>query len=168
MTVQNRRKKCLTCGEFFTERYGDSNKQWEGRRFCGQACSNRSPERVVHIFHRIEKFQVKKIGCWEWTGSVDGAGYGIISNRDGRNNSPEKAHRVSYEKEYGEIPDGKNVCHKCDNPPCTNPAHLFAGTQKENMGDCSKKGRLNKKSLLNLRPGEIGFRGAGTKKQKDK
>jgi hypothetical protein len=120
----------------------------------------------VSIFDRLLKFQIKRDGCWGWSGSKDGRGYGKISSRAGRKGSPEKAHRVSFEREYGEIPKDLNVCHSCDNPECTNPNHLFLGTQKDNMRDCSKKGRLNSKSLNNLIAGAKGFSGAAVMKNK--
>jgi hypothetical protein len=107
---------------------------------------------VVDIFTRLMKYQVINDDCWGWSGTKDQHGYGKLSNRIGRKGSPERAHRVSYEYAFGKIPDGLCVCHKCDNPECTNPAHLFLGTQKENMQDCARKGRINEISLKNLDP----------------
>lgn len=104
------------------------------------------------IFKRLKKYQVKKSGCWGWSGARDINGYGRLSNRLGRSGSPERANRVSYEMFFGVIPAGMSVCHKCDNPECTNPKHLFLGTHKENMQDCGRKGRVSKLSIMNLDP----------------
>jgi hypothetical protein len=75
--------------------------------------------------------------CWLWQGSFYSNGYGHIccdGIRDG-------AHRAAYREFVGPIPEGLFVCHHCDNPPCINPEHLYAGTAKENVDDMWARGR---------------------------
>lgn len=82
--------------------------------------------------------------CWPWTGTRNDLGYGIL-RVTGKN---VRAHRFAYELASGRpIPVGLEVCHRCDNPPCCNPAHLFLGTQGDNVRDAASKGRL-KSSVL--------------------
>jgi len=75
--------------------------------------------------------------CYSWRGAVNSDGYGGIKD-NGRSRG---AHRVAYELTYGPIPDGRDVLHTCDNPPCSNPRHLFLGDASTNMLDMNAKGR---------------------------
>lgn len=90
--------------------------------------------------------------CWPWRGTVDDrptSGYGLISC----NRAQHRAHRVAYEIFVGLIPDGLEICHHCDNPPCCNPRHLYAGTSDDNhrdmvLRDRSTRGERNAQAKL--------------------
>lgn len=155
-------KNCGCCGKPFTKRKRDSISQWGGREFCSILCANRSKKCTTPAYSRFWRYVPTKHPklCWEWSGSKDSRGYGQLS--DGAARSPIKAHRLSWQIHFGDIPEGLNVCHACDNPSCVNPKHLLLGTQVANALDMSKKGRMNKRSLLNLRPGQPGVCGAGS------
>ena len=75
--------------------------------------------------------------CLEWTGSRNEHGYGSVRV----DRKLWKAHRFAWHLCYGSIPDDLDVLHRCDNPPCCNPAHLFLGTAADNGQDMSRKGR---------------------------
>lgn len=75
--------------------------------------------------------------CWLWRGNLTRYGYGRLQYNKRRY----AAHRLSFELHHGPIQNELYVCHKCDNPRCVNPAHLFLGDQKANMSDCVSKGR---------------------------
>jgi len=79
--------------------------------------------------------------CWEWKGFLNKDGYGHFRF----NKHHIKANRFSYQLYHGEIPEGKLVCHKCNNPKCVNPFHLYAGTPQDNMAD---KVRTNRQARL--------------------
>lgn len=82
----------------------------------------------------------KTDGCWLWLGSLNGFGYGQIR---GEWPGPRalRSHRASWILHCGPIPAGLSVLHRCDNPPCVRPDHLFLGTQSDNQRDMTTKGR---------------------------
>ena len=77
--------------------------------------------------------------CWEWQRGKGSSGYGSVCFRG----KPWAAHRVAWILTNGEIPSGKQVLHHCDNPACCNPAHLYAGTIKQNATDRMRRRRAN-------------------------
>lgn len=84
-------------------------------------------------------------GCWEWQGGrTKGVGKSFSYGRTLVNKKKMLAHRYAWTLKFGPVPEGMMVCHKCDNPPCCNPSHLFLGTGKDNTQDALKKGRLFK------------------------
>lgn len=89
--------------------------------------------------------------CWPWTGITAHFGHGKLRFR----HAQLYAHRASWEVHYGPIPAGLNVLHKCDNPPCCNPHHLFLGTHADNHADMDDKGRgvtrLTKSDVVSIR-----------------
>jgi hypothetical protein len=86
---------------------------------------------------RYEKLAVAKIGCWGWAGSKTRQGYGVLFSKG----KMIYAHRLSWIIRFGPIPKGMLICHHCDNPECSNPEHLFLGTQSDNLLDMHKKWR---------------------------
>lgn len=89
-------------------------------------------------FLRNTLFVTDKTSCWLWTGYISNNGYGQ-SHFNGKFSS---AHRTSWMIYNGKIPKGLQVNHKCDVRNCVRPDHLFLGTQKDNMQDASRKGRM--------------------------
>jgi hypothetical protein len=88
-------------------------------------------------------------GCWPWLGSRSKLNYGMLF-LDGR---LMRVHRIGYEIANGPIPAGMHCCHRCDNPPCVNPAHLFLGSRKDNMADMARKGRHYKQRVTHCPKG---------------
>ncbi len=96
--------------------------------------SQYTPEFRRHFWERF----VWCDGCLVWTGYRLPSGHG----RMGVNGSQMLTHRLAYTLIVGPIPDGMDICHQCDNPPCGNPVHLFPGTERDNMQDAGRKLRL--------------------------
>ncbi len=80
--------------------------------------------------------------CWEWIAAKIN-GYGKIRLDGGKLSKHKGAHAVAYELAHGPIPEGLQANHKCDNPGCCNPRHIYAGTSKQNMEDKVSRGRHN-------------------------
>jgi hypothetical protein len=125
-------RSCEHCGETFETRtvYVKAGKG----RFCSLPCAQvgRHPSAEDRFWAKVQKTD----SCWVWTAATDSDGYGVFNAPGHR-----AAHPFSYELHNGPIPEGLCVLHKCDNPPCVRPDHLFLGTKKDNAVDMAIKGR---------------------------
>lgn len=104
------------------------NNEFESKNYVYKCCSDK-----CRFLNKVEK----KGDCWIWKGSYLKGGYGAHRF----NGKSLGAHRTSWTLFKGEIPIGMYVCHKCDNPGCVNPDHLFLGSAEDNNRDRAKKGR---------------------------
>jgi hypothetical protein len=117
-------------------------------KFCSRVCGGRGGRRIIPLGERLwSRVDIRGPNdCWEWKGKCSAGGYGRI--RIGGGGSPESAaSRVAWIITNGDIPEGLFVCHRCDNPPCCNPAHLFLGTAQDNVADMVAKGRNHKRPI---------------------
>ena len=96
-------------------------------------------ERDAMLRERILSCAKTPEECWLWDGATN-CGYATLGNR--------RMSRQAYRLFVGPLVDGISICHRCDNPSCINPAHLFSGTQSANMRDASRKGRLSQKLTI--------------------
>lgn len=106
--------------------------------------TGRKPQTLAQAIERYTKPGISPDDCWTWIGSTDKDGYGHFDS----NSKTIAGHRASWIVHNGEIPNRLHVLHRCDNPPCCNPAHLFLGTHSDNMADGARKGRFPGRPLI--------------------
>ncbi|MEU4410780.1 HNH endonuclease [Streptosporangium sp. NPDC023963] len=113
------------------------NRHYENVRRYGRAV----PVRDLPLKERLELvgWDVTESGCWEWRGVRNDNGYGLLS-APRHELDHARVHRLMYELHVGPLGE-LMACHRCDNPPCVNPSHIFPGTGADNMADMSAKGR---------------------------
>lgn len=131
-------KQCEHCRSEFTARLADIDIG--NGRFCSMKCAYAANKRPTA--ERFWSHVVKTETCWLFNGGKT-KDYGVLNDGNGNN---VRANRFSWELHNGPIPHGLWVLHKCDNPPCVNPDHLFLGDRSANMKDAAAKGRLDQQT----------------------
>jgi hypothetical protein len=140
---KNRWRRCAHCGKAFRVVHNRLDQRW-----CDLECfgASRREATARRLWARVERGQPDE--CWEWQGArSDGRKpyerrYGIIRRSVDEGGGRVATHRLAWEVTNGPVPDGLQVLHSCDNPPCCNPAHLWLGTHADNMADMARKGRV--------------------------
>jgi hypothetical protein len=137
-------KECLHCKVKIRVYVSDIKRG--GGKYCSPSCSGKHSIEIrrkklegspsERFFNNIIKSDDDK-GCWIWVGLASKQGYGRMTIKK----KQKLAHRYSWEFHFGEIPEKMFICHKCDNPPCVNPAHLFVGNRSDNAKDMVSKNR---------------------------
>lgn len=143
MTVKIK-SSCKCCNSPI-EQYASNGKGSGYFQFCSNSCKweYKRSDNAEFVNHTASRFHgyVKNNGddwCWGWSGTKNKSKYGIFVVRKKKH----LAHRWAYQYFIGQIPDGLWILHRCDNPECTNPKHLYAGTPLDNTRDAIARGRF--------------------------
>ena len=136
---------CTHCGAAFSRHPSQLKSRLTDATYCSFACSRAGVGERNKRGHWLGTFTERlwipepNSGCWLWLGAVNRLGYGVVTKRAA--SKAIFAHRAAYIAAHGSIPEGMDILHRCDNPPCVNPCHLFPGTHTDNMHDMIRKGR---------------------------
>lgn len=125
------------CGrEYYAQGYCRKHYYWSRRH--GVIHARRRPDTPDEAsrFHAL--YRIDESGCWLWQGTIGFDGYPVFVDDRARN---VRATRFSYELTHGPLPSGQVIRHRCDTPPCVNPAHLLPGTHADNVQDCVARNR---------------------------
>lgn len=132
-SVPSETRTCEQCGSVFRVAVSVLRQGHSGR-FCNRECRKAYHHTPASLWNRVSR----EVGeCWPWLDGKNPAGYGVIRYAE----DTWLTHRLAYTLAFGTIPAGFAVCHRCDNPPCCRPDHLFLGTLAENNADMQTKGR---------------------------
>lgn len=151
-------KRCRNCGrDLPTDAFDQQINRVTGysdglKKSCRDCCMNwrkrqrqRSIDQAIDHFWRNVDKSAGEGACWVWIGSCTPSGYGQFKTRTETGIKNWRAHRFSYVLTFGAIADGDFICHRCDNPRCVNPAHLFSAPPAVNTADGRMKGRIIRK-----------------------
>ena len=135
--------QCERCGKDFKQSAWRSVHPKYRTRYCGRKCGQRqhgTPEQ--RFWRKVDKKGPLKLDtrCWQWTGVKSEWGHGRIRQGGKKGGRMVYAHRVSWEMHGNVLPQGNILCHKCHNPACVNPAHLYVGTDSTNRTDDVMRG----------------------------